>query len=221
MTGSPPHRACLIDALGTTVRLRPPWEEVDQALVAGLPPTVVRRAFGAEMSFYADHAHQATDHERLAQLRERCAAILATGLGRPVSVEGLMGSIAFESYEDAPRALEVLRGLGLRLVCVSNWDFELQQVLERVGLAGLFDAIVSSAAAGARKPDPEIFRAALRVAGCEAEEAIHVGDSDVDVEGAEAAGIEVLRIDRKGGGDIASLDEIAPRLRPASPIGEH
>ncbi len=46
-----------------------------------------------------------------------------------------------------------------------------------------------------------------------AAEALHVGDSDDDVDGARAAGIDVLRIDRAGGGDIASLAEIEEHLR--------
>jgi putative hydrolase of the HAD superfamily len=99
----------------------------------------------------------------------------------------------------------------MRIVCVSNWDFELGAVLERIGLAPALDGVVTSAAVGARKPDPAIFAAALAVAGCEAAAAIHVGDSDEDVEGARAAGIDVLRIDRDGGADVSSLAEMVER----------
>lgn len=213
MRTAPPHRACLLDALGTTLRLLPPWERIDPALVEGVSAQDVRAAFRAEMSYYGDHAHEASDAARLAELRERCARLLSAAIGRTISSDALMAAIAFEPYEDAAPALAELRGLGLRLVCVSNWDCALEQVLERVGLAGRFDGVVASALAGARKPDPAIFAAALELAGCTAAEALHVGDGAVDVEGARAAGIEVLRIDREGGGDIASLAEIAPRLR--------
>lgn len=221
LSPAPPHRACLLDALGTTVRLLPPWERIDPALVEGLPAATVREAFGAEMAHYAAHAHEASDAARLAALRERCAELLAAGIGRPVSVDALMAAIAFEAYPDAPAALAELRARGLRLICVSNWDCALSEVLARVGLGERFDGVVASALAGARKPDPAIFEDALELAGCSAAEALHVGDSDVDVDGARAAGIEVLRIDRTGDGDIASLREIAARLRPTSPIGEH
>ena len=101
-----------------------------------------------------------------------------------------------------------------RQVCISNWDYELDLVLERIGLAEALDGIVTSAAAGARKPDPAIFATALAVAGCEAGEAIHVGDSDEDVAGARAAGIDVVRIDREGGADVSSLAEIVERMEP-------
>ncbi|MEA2465898.1 MAG: hypothetical protein QOJ57_24, partial [Thermoleophilaceae bacterium] len=73
--------------------------------------------------------------------------------------------------------------------------------------------VVASAAVGADKPAPARFEAALAVAGCEASEAVHVGDSpSKDVAGAERAGIRAVLIDREGGtGDIASLAEL-PRI---------
>jgi putative hydrolase of the HAD superfamily len=215
------YRACLVDALGTTVGLDPPWERVDPGLVAGLPAERVRDAFRAEMSYYADHAQEGSDAASLAALRERCAALLSEGLGRPVGVAELMGSIHFEAYPDARPALAALRAGGLRVVCVSNWDFELADVLERVGLADAFDHVVVSALAGARKPDPAIFGAALEAAACGAEEAVHVGDGPADVEGARAAGIDVMRIDREGGGDLMTLAELPPLLLPAGAISEH
>ena len=76
------------------------------------------------------------------------------------------------------------------------------------------ESAVSSAAAGARKPDPAIFEPALELAGCAPEEALHVGDTvEEDVEGARAAGIRPLLIDRKGNeGDISSLRQIREHL---------
>jgi putative hydrolase of the HAD superfamily len=73
---------------------------------------------------------------------------------------------------------------------------------------------VSSAVAGARKPDPAIFEPALELAGCAPEEALHVGDTrEEDVAGARAAGIRPLLIDRGGAdGDISSLKEIREHL---------
>ena len=83
---------------------------------------------------------------------------------------------------------------------VSNWDISLPRVLERCGLSGLVDDTVTSAGVGARKPEPEIFTAALAVAGAAPDEVIHVGDTaEEDVAGAAAAGIRPLLIDRDGG----------------------
>ena len=101
---------------------------------------------------------------------------------------------------------------------MSNWDISLHDVLRRCGLDGLLDGVVVSATAGASKPDPAIFAAALELAGCAAGEALHVGDTPAeDVDGAVAAGIPYLLLDRDAGADgedrIASLTEIDQHLR--------
>jgi putative hydrolase of the HAD superfamily len=72
-------------------------------------------------------------------------------------------------------------------------------VLERVGLAALVDAVVTSAAVGARKPAPAIFAHALALAGTAPAHALHVGDSlSEDVAGARASGIRPLLLRRDG-----------------------
>lgn len=52
----------------------------------------------------------------------------------------------------------------------------------------------------AYKPCKEIFEKALELCGCRADEVIHIGDSySSDVQGARAAGIKPVLIQRKGG----------------------
>jgi putative hydrolase of the HAD superfamily len=103
----------------------------------------------------------------------------------------------------------------MRLVVVSNWDWSLPEWLERAGLAELVDGVVSSALVGSAKPSPQIFRVALELAGVAPDEALHVGDSIAsDVQGAHAAGVRAVLIDRGGRGPerveaIRSLDELA------------
>jgi len=208
-----PTRAVFLDALGTLVELEPPAVHLRRVLNDELPEERLDAAVRAEMNFYRDHSHQARDPASLAVLRERSAAVLSEQLGRPVDVETLMSAIRLRAFPDAAPALTALRGHGLKLVCVSNWDCALPQVLEGLGLGARLDAAVSSAAAGARKPDPAIFAPALKLAGCDAREALHVGDSAAeDIAGARAAGIRGLLIDRGGGGDLASLSEIEDHL---------
>jgi putative hydrolase of the HAD superfamily len=204
--------AVFMDALGTVVELRAPWPRLAAAL--GIEPDQrVVAAVRAEMAYYRDHAHEGTDEPALADLRERCAALLSAELGRQVSVEQMMSSIRFRAYPDAAPALAELRARGLGLVCVSNWDVSLPQILERCGLGTAFDGVVTSAGSGARKPDPAIFGPALELCGCPPGEALHVGDTPAeDAAGAEAAGIRCLLIDRDGGADIRSLAEVADRL---------
>jgi putative hydrolase of the HAD superfamily len=212
---SPPSqqtRSVFLDALGTVVDLEPPWEH----LAAELELEVDDRLIGAvrkEMAYYKEHSHEGRDDDSLAALRARCADILSWELDREVPVQTMMDSIRFFAYPDAAPALAALAGRGMRLVSVSNWDISLPDVLARCGLADAFDGVVTSAGSGARKPDPAIFAAALDLAGCSADEALHVGDTlEEDVAGAGAAGISALLLDREGGGDIASLTEVQAAL---------
>jgi putative hydrolase of the HAD superfamily len=109
----------------------------------------------------------------------------------------LLDSIRFAPFPDAAPTLAELREAGFRLAAVSNWDCSLRSVLAEVGLAAALDAVVVSAEAGAAKPDPAIYRAALGKIRCRSEEALFVGDSlETDVAGAEAAGVRALLLDR-------------------------
>ena len=167
-------------------------------------------AVKAEMAYYREHSEEGRDEATLADLRRRCAAVLSDRLGRPVTAETLMEAIRFDPFPDAAPALAALRARGLATICVSNWDISLPGVLERCGLSPGLDAVVCSAGAGARKPSPAIFERALAIAGCSAEEAVHVGDTpEEDLAGARAAGLRGLLIRRDGGGDVTSLAEVA------------
>ena len=199
----------LLDALGTMVDLEPPWVHLAAALGIEESDGLIA-AVRKEMAFYKEHSHEGHDESSLAALRARCADILSWELDREVSVETMMDSIRFRVFPDVPDALADLRARGLRLVCVSNWDVSLPEVLDRCGVGEALDGVVTSAGSGSRKPDPVIFSQALELAGCAADEAVHVGDTlEEDVAGAEAAGIRALLLDREGGGDIDSLGAVA------------
>ncbi len=122
-------------------------------------------------------------------------------------------------FPEVPEVLEGLLASGYRLHVVSNWDSTLPALLQKLGLDGYFDSIIVSALIGSSKPDPGIFREALGRAGVPPQAALHVGDSyEEDFEGARAAGIHALLLDRDGlspdfAGAISSLDEISVRLK--------
>jgi HAD superfamily hydrolase (TIGR01549 family) len=207
-------RAVFLDALGTLVELEPPWISLRDMVPPEVSDEQLVDALKAEMAYYKEHAHEGRDEASLAELRERCAAIASQKLGMDVGVDELVAAIRFSAYPDAVPALETLHDRGLRLVVVSNWDCSLPRVLDGCGLGEMLDGTITSAGAGARKPDPAIFAAALELVGIQADEALHVGDTaDEDVTGAQAAGIRPLLIDRQGSaGDISSLEEIDQHL---------
>jgi HAD superfamily hydrolase (TIGR01509 family) len=126
-------------------------------------------------------------------------ALELPGLDHATARRAMLGSLEFTPYPDALEALFTLRERGHPMIVVSNWDCSLPDWLGPAGLLELVDGVVTSADAGAAKPDPEIFRRALSLAGLEASEAVHAGDSlDNDVEGARALGIRPVLVQRRG-----------------------
>ncbi len=220
-----PIRAITIDALGTLLELLPPAPRLRAGLRERFGLEVsdaeATRAMRAEIGFYRAHLHLGRDQAGLAALRRRCAEVLrdtlaAPGLDLDALTEVLLAAIRFEPFPDTVPALRELRAAGVRLVAASNWDVSLHEQLERTGLRPLLDGAVSSAEAGAAKPDPAILLRALEIAGAEPGDAWHVGDDlEADVGAARAAGVRPVLIDREGGIDvpagvlrIASLGEL-------------
>ncbi|MGZ6695173.1 MAG: HAD family hydrolase [Solirubrobacteraceae bacterium] len=214
--------AVLLDAMGTLVELEPPAPHLVAELAArgvAVGEADAARAVRAEIAFYRAEHDMAVDAASLAELRRRCAAVVAGELGGGLSLdlvlEALLGAIRFRPYPEVPRALAGLRARGRRLAVVSNWDVSLHDVLERTGLRELVDAVVVSATAGAAKPAAAIFEQALARLDADRAGALHVGDDlDADVAGARAAGIEPVLLVRDGAPAppgvraIASLDEL-------------
>ena len=64
-----------------------------------------------------------------------------------------------------------------RIGLVTNFYGNMSVVLDEFGLASLFDTVTESAVLGVRKPDPQIFRLAVKALGVEAENVIVIGDS--------------------------------------------
>jgi HAD superfamily hydrolase (TIGR01509 family) len=103
-------------------------------------------------------------------------------------------------FPDHHRAL--LRALKQRhrLAVVSNFDYTptARHVLEREGVADLFETIVVSDEVGWRKPKPVIFERALEHLAIRPGEALFVGDrADIDVVGAQAVGMASAWINRE------------------------
>src|SRR3954453_10288824 len=147
-------RAVFLDALGTLVELEPPWVSLRDRVPAEVSDERLEEALRAEMAYYRDHAHEGRDETSLADLRERCAAIVSEKLGVVITVDELVERIRFFAYPDVVPPLSGLRDSGLKLIAVSNWACSLPRVLERCGLDGLFDGTVTSAETGSRKPGP-------------------------------------------------------------------
>ena len=114
--------------------------------------------------------------------------------------------VAYEHFAEAgvwelyPEVADVLRALKPRyqFAVISNFDGRLRFILEQLGISKFFAYLFISSEIGADKPDPEIFRRALKLIKLKPGEVLHVGDdSERDWEAATAAGLSVFRLDRK------------------------
>jgi putative hydrolase of the HAD superfamily len=121
----------------------------------------------------------------------------------------------------APHARETLERLrpNYRLAVISNADGKIRQVLERVGLAGYFEAIIDSGVVGHEKPDRRIFEAGLEARQLSPADGLYVGDIyGVDYAGATGAGMRAVVIDFPGVyresnfPRVRSLDEFAAQV---------
>jgi putative hydrolase of the HAD superfamily len=188
--------AVTIDAYGTLVTLRDPVPSLQKALAArgvGRGRTDVQRAFHAEVAYYVPRSHEGRDEATLALLRRDCARVFLEAAGADIAPEefapAFVEALVFEAVAGAPAACRALAEAGLRLAVVSNWDVGLHNHLARLGLTAIIDEVVTSAEAGAPKPDPAVFRLALDRLGVTPGRAVHVGDAPADEEGARAAGL--------------------------------
>ena len=206
----------LLDALGTLLELERPWPHLVRELGqrgTHITAEQAREAMRAEMAFYRSEHHRGDAPGGLASLRRACADVVLAHLG-PAGAEAriedveaaLLAAVRFRAYPDAAPALEALRADGAQLVVVSNWDVSLHLVLERTGLAGLLDGAISSAEAGAAKPEPAIFAQALALVDGSAADACMVGDSvETDIAGARAAGVAPVLVVRGAGDGLGSF----------------
>lgn len=198
------------DAFGTLIHLDRIFERLQanlQALGHPLPLADVEYATRKEFAYYIAHSATAGDAASLQALRRECGAVLLAGLrerGRdlPLSpeqmAEAIVGSLEFRLFPDARPALELLAGRGIHLGMISNWDCSLPEIVSRIGLDDLLEVVAVSALCRCEKPNPALFREALRRAGVPASAALHVGDSyEKDVQGARAAGMQAVLLDRK------------------------
>jgi HAD superfamily hydrolase (TIGR01549 family) len=105
-----------------------------------------------------------------------------------------------------------------RVGIVSNNLLEEQSAkLRHCGLESLVDTLVVSEEAGVSKPDPHIFRLALERLGCEASEAVMIGDSwNTDVRGARAAGVRAIWFNPSGT-PAPEVDRTVVQLRSLEP----
>lgn len=221
-------RAVFLDIGDTVMRPNPSWEHVYaiafeeygvhvevEALYTALRRAYHHGGFGFEAGF------EPTEETSFARTMQIDSAALAD-LGIEPMPESFFRRLSelfmltsnWHVFSDATPALAALRQRGLVVGAVSNWVWQLPELLHALKLVSHFDFIAASSRIGFEKPHPEIFRWALEQAGVEPGEAIHVGDHlDADVAGAQGVGIQAVLIDRRDRFTAADLPDGTPLIR--------
>jgi putative hydrolase of the HAD superfamily len=215
-----PFRAVLLDLYDTFAWTD--WEPMRAALGnrLGLDAALLARAFRETRAARNVGAHDdaAGDWE---------AVLEWAGVDAPTSVAIDAASLEHELLRDAvhlyPESLEVvaeLRERGVKTALVSNCSHSTRPIVDRLGLSETFDAVILSFEVGARKPQPEIYRAALAAVGdVEPSEAVFVDDQAGYCDGAAALGIRSFLIARgnepeeEPGGEHERLSDLTSLLQ--------
>ena len=98
-------------------------------------------------------------------------------------------------YPGVEAGLEVLRGCGLRLVCLTNKPTAFARpLLETKGLSGYFELVFGGDAFERKKPDPLPLVKACEALGVPPSRTLAIGDSSNDAQAARAAGCPVVLV---------------------------
>jgi len=205
-----PLAAIFLDLGNTLLRERPSRAEIYAAAARSRGVAIDESRMGALMA----RAHAALPREldgafrySDAWFRAFHARIFAHELGLGGELSALSDEL-FARFQEArtfvlfPGARELLctlRERGLVLGLISNWSERLPDLLAALELDTSFDFALSSATERLEKPEPGLFRVALRRAGVAADAALHAGDdAERDARGALAVGLQAVLVDHHG-----------------------
>jgi putative hydrolase of the HAD superfamily len=100
-------------------------------------------------------------------------------------------------FDDSLPVIADLRAHGIRTALISNCSHSTRAIVDALGLPAAFDGVALSFEVGAAKPDAEIYRAALELAGGGSpQRTVFVDDQVPYCDGAAALGIRTYLIVR-------------------------
>ena len=107
----------------------------------------------------------------------------------------MVNGVSTRIYPGVLETISVLRARSIKLAVVTNKAeaFTLP-LLDRMGMAGHFDTVVSGDTLPVKKPDPAVLHLACERLGVSARDALMIGDSANDALAAQGAGMPVLLV---------------------------
>ena len=130
-----------------------------------------------------------------AKLIERCMPAGAEDPRYPAALEfyrayyDAHAQIKTGPYPGIPELLQRLQQAGFRMAIVSNKADPAVQLIRTLYFDGIIDVAVGESPACSKKPAPDMVLAALQRLGSTADDAIYLGDSEVDLQTARNSGL--------------------------------
>ncbi len=121
-----------------------------------------------------------------------------------------------EPYRGIPELLKKLKDNGIMLACVSNKADAAMRKLCDAFFTGLFDDAEGERAGVNKKPAPDMVWAALEKIGAKKEDAVYIGDSNVDFETAVNSGLDCISVSW-GFRTRESLEKLGPKFIADTP----
>jgi putative hydrolase of the HAD superfamily len=220
-------RAVFFDLYFTLIRYDPPQEELEANALKEFGINTDPNVFGKPMVIANEFVVQEIARRSLSKRSKEETIALYAQFQRTVLKEAgiepdeklVLAMLAkmqqFKTklvlFDDVVPTLKELKRRGLILGLISNVERDLTATLKELELPSWLDIVVTSLDAGFSKPQPEIFKEAVRRAGVQPSQAVYVGDQyQIDCVGAEGASIKGILLDRGG-----YFEEITncPRIR--------
>jgi phosphoglycolate phosphatase len=131
--------------------------------------------------------------ERALAARQAAGVPLTVAVARFMSLYERDPATLTRIYPGVLEGFQHLRAAGLRLgLCANKPERATRLLLDQLGLAASFSAVVTGDSLAARKPHPAPIRLALRELRVEPGAAVMVGDHVNDVLAADAAGVRAI-----------------------------
>ncbi|MEE8363049.1 MAG: HAD family hydrolase [Dehalococcoidia bacterium] len=208
-------RAVFFDLYGTLSRIDPPREVIQSRAAAEVGLTLTKEGVDAGYALADVHMAEQTARAPLGQLsaeeQRRFFAgyeqLVLRGAGHDVDLktaETVWAAVrrqkyGFALFDDVIPCLDALRSDGYVVAVLTNMDRDGDTLADGLGFRSHVEFTLTSREVGVGKPHLPMFAAALQRAGAAPGEAVHVGDQlDSDVEGALAAGLSAVLMDRYG-----------------------
>jgi HAD superfamily hydrolase (TIGR01549 family) len=233
-----PFDAILFDLGSTLIYLDAAWDDIwpagDLALTAELRRSGLdldgerfRTAFRQEMqAYYLERETEFIEHTTYYILKNLLkewgfSQAPETVLRRALEAMYSVTQAHWQPETDALPTLQALKAEGYRLALVSNAgdDQDVQQLVDKCGFRPYFEHVLTSAAAGIRKPNPRIFEMVLSEWNIPARRAAMAGDTlGADILGARNAGLFSIWITRRANSpdNRAHADTIRPDAQIAT-----